>query len=35
MYLILGGTNIKPDALVEVIPEKHKIILKAVKEDKR
>ena len=32
---ILGGTNIKPGDLVEVIPEKNKIILKAVKEDKR
>jgi bifunctional DNA-binding transcriptional regulator/antitoxin component of YhaV-PrlF toxin-antitoxin module len=32
---ILGGTNIKPGDLVEVIPEKNKIILKVVKENKR
>ncbi len=29
---ILGGTNIKPGDLVEVIPEKNKIILKVVKQ---
>lgn len=32
---ILGGTNIKPGDLVEVIPGMNKIILKAIKEDKR
>lgn len=31
---ILDGTNIKPGDLVEVIPEKNKIILKVVNQDK-
>ena len=31
---ILVDTNIKPGDLVEVIPEKNKIILKIVKQDK-
>lgn len=31
---ILQGTNIKPGDLVEVIPEKNKIVLKTIKKDK-
>ena len=31
---ILQGTNIKPGDMVEVIPEKNKIVLKSIKKDK-
>jgi bifunctional DNA-binding transcriptional regulator/antitoxin component of YhaV-PrlF toxin-antitoxin module len=31
---ILGGTDIKPGDLVEVIPDKNKIILKVIKKNK-
>lgn len=31
---ILEGTNIKPGDMVEVIPEKNKIVLKTIKKDK-